>query len=232
MLAGIFLAVIVGALIIKWYSDTITYDATLYVYSVPDRLTVSYDNVKNQGLSSKTKHPVKSGEYTFTFKADGFSEYSTKLSIKKGEQKILVFALTPQTEAARRESAKDKYREVYDGVGSKKANQGAAKLEQSAPLVNKLPYYSRWWYVITCKPYRTADRTQRLGVCIVTSDKNSKEQVDQAMNYLKKNDTNLDRYDLKINGYPYPTSKEMRENTLMPCGGSQPSWCYIYPEEH
>ena len=63
------------------------FDATIYVYSIPDKLTMSYDNIKNQGISSRKDIKVKHGTYKFTFSSNGFEDYTTEITINKNEKK-------------------------------------------------------------------------------------------------------------------------------------------------
>ena len=224
------LAVGMIAFTIYRFVDNLKYDSTILVYTIPDSLTVSYDTIKDQKVTTRAKHAVKSGSHIYTFRAKGFADHQVKIDLKQGEEKKLFFAMKPLTEEAKKEAKKEKYNDIREAIGGHEATQGGAKISQESPLINKLPHYSRWFYIVTCNPYRTTDRSNRLGICIVTTDKTSQSQVDQALSYLKKHDKDIDKYDIKINGKIYPTAEELEKKRVVPCGGNNPPWCYMYTD--
>ena len=81
------LAVGMIAFTIYRFVDNLKYDSTILVYAIPDSLTVSYDTIKDQKVTTRAKHAVKSGSHIYTFRAKGFAEHQVKIDLKQGEEK-------------------------------------------------------------------------------------------------------------------------------------------------
>lgn len=205
--------------------NRLQYDSKLYVYSVPDSLTMSYDTVSSK-ITSKRDIPVKHGKYTYTFTANGFDPYTVELEIKKGETKTILFKLDPKTQDAIDEAKKDKYSEIYEGLAGQEISKGAEKLTQDNPVLSHLPIYKKWYYIMPCSPFRDRENRKNIGVCITTTDRYDESQVTDALNDLKALNVNLDDYDIKINDSIYPTEEEKKSGEAVPCGEGAPSWCY------
>lgn len=206
--------------------DRAQYDSKLYIYSVPDSLTMSYDTIKNTKITSKKDIPVRHGVHEYTFAAPGFDSYTVKLDIKKGETKTVLFKLNPKAQEAIDEANKDKYAEIYEGLAGQEISKGAEKLTQDNPILSHLPIYKQWYYIMPCSPYRERENETNIGICITTTDRYDETQVNDALNDLKALNVNLDDYDIKINDSIYPTEKEKQSGEAVPCGEGAPSWCY------
>lgn len=208
------------------------FDATLYIISAPDTLTVSYGDV-TQSITSKKPLAIKSGRHSFTFSANGFSSYTVELDISKGETKREVFALSPESDAAREELRNKKYSEVFDGVGSRKTAAVADKITANSPIAEKLPFNTRWYSIKPCAAYRTkTEENGRIGICITTppSSVGGDKYVDLALKRLEQWGVDKNSYDIKINSSPLATDKEVQDGIAVPCGKDKPSWCYHYPD--
>ena len=214
---------------IYYYINNLQYDSTLNIRSVPDTVTMSYDGV-TKTVKSNSAVSVRHGKHTYKFSAEGFDSYSIDIEIKKGEENYAVFALNPTTDKAKEEAKKSKYNVIYDGIASRKTTVMAEKISEKSPLVNHMPYYTRWYYIITCEPYRNTKESGHIGICITISGQDTNSSFNRAIEYLKKYDNNLDNYDIKINGSIYPTTKEIENGIARPCGGSSPSWCYNFAQ--
>lgn len=202
-------------------------DAALMVLSAPDRLQLSYDGVRNKNIKSKEKIPVYSGEKTLTFTADGFTPHTVTINAKKGEVVRLLFAMKPETEEARRELSKEKYAEIFEGLAGRKAAGKGRGIEEDNPILQKLPYQSRWISITPCTAQRTK-KPEAIAICIKTPLVDSEEHIDFAFKKLKELDKNYRDYEIRINGAPMPTESEIREKKAIPCGEGYPSWCYRF----
>lgn len=223
-----FILIIVVAIV--WYINNLQYDSKLKVYSIPSSLTMSYDNVK-QNITSKTDIKVKHGKYKFTFSADGFEQYTTEIDIKKDKENSVIFALNPLTKEAKNESKRSKYNDIREGIEGKLNKEGAAKLIKDNPIIRNLPINSGNFSIFPCAKYRKTTKTT-MGVCIKVTDPFIRPQIDAAFERLKKIDPDVvKKYDIKVNGYIWPTKEEIESNKVIKCGGiNNPDWCYTYPD--
>ena len=203
------------------------FDATIYVYSIPDSLTMSYGDVKNQRISSRKDIKVKHGNHKFTFSANGFESYTTEINISKNEKKNIIFALEPVTDEAKKEYAKDKYTDIKEGIAGKKGKEATRQLENKNPAIKSLPIHGRDFYIFPCDRYRSeGDKT--IGICITVTDYFNRSQIDEAFAKLKEKGINQEDYDIKVNNHIWPIEKEKSTGAVVQCRGSNPDWCYTY----
>lgn len=225
--------IIIAVFIIIFMSSTLysiylmQFDATIHIYSIPDRLTMSYDNIKNQNISSKKDIKVKHGSYKFTFSSDGFEDYTTTLTIGKNEAKNVKFELKPITDKAKKEYSSSKYTDVKEGIFNQNSIKSTQQLESNSPIIKDLPIYSDNFYIFPCDKYRsTSDKS--IGICITVTDYFNWSQINDAFNRLKKKGISLTDYDIKVNNRIWPTEEEKANGSVIKCKGMNPDWCYIY----
>lgn len=205
------------------------FDATIYIYSIPDKLTMSYYNVKKQNISSRKDIKVKHGNYKFTFSAEGFADYSTEITISKNEKKTIKFGLTPLTEKAKKEYSSNKYIDVREGIFNKNSIKSTQKLESQNPAIRQLPIHSKDFYIFPCAKYRsTSNKT--IGICINVTDYFNRSQIDDAFSKLQEKGISLTDYDIKVNNYIWPTEQEKASGHAIKCKGKNPDWCYTYSD--
>ena len=225
--------IVVGAFILffvislGFYVYSLQFSATLYIYSIPDKLQMSYDSINNKGVASKQDIKVRPGSYSYTFSADGFESYTVDIDIKANEKKNVLFSLKPLTEAAKKESLSEKYTDVKEGIFNKESLAKTQQLEEKNPDIKSLPLYGKNFSIFPCNRYRS-DGDKTIGLCIKVTDFFDRTQIDEAFAKLKEKNITPNSYDIRVNNQIWPTEKEISDGVVTKCGGFSPDWCYVY----
>lgn len=225
----------------KYISDNLLFQphGTATIYSAPFDVVVKHHKTTKKVSSSAkgVEIPLPVGEYDISFSAKGFSDYTKHVSVKdKGSYKI-AFQLTPITDEARRdiEENSSKYDPIYQSVYAVERDEymrdNPNPLGNS--LVGKLPYYGGKSYSIkVCSHYRDSlvDGQTRVGICIETLRDEPLLITDSIGKLEELLDTDIEKYDVKINGFIYPTREEIENGLVYDCSTLGLSFCYLYNE--
>lgn len=222
---GLFFIISLG-----FYIYSLQFSATLYIYSIPDKLQMSYDTIHNKNVMSKQDIKVRPGNHSYTFSAEGFESYTVSMDLKSNEKKNIVFALKPLSDAAKKESLNEKYTDVKEGIFNKESMKKTQNLEETNPIIKLLPLYGKNFSIFPCGRYRSnGDKT--IGLCIKVTDFFDKTHIDEAFAKLKEKGISPEDYDIRINNQIWPTEKEINGGLVKKCSGFNPDWCYIYTSD-
>lgn len=180
---------------------------SLIIKSVPDSLTMSYNNTVRTVHANSTTITIPTGKYTISFTADGFGAHSESMSIEDGKTYTVWFLLTPYSDAAKAEYANTKYASIKEGIAGYNSYKSSEQLVPKYPILKYLPINTLTYSIELCPPYASTDgRVAKIGVCITVTDSNDKDQVAAAVNELTSRSLNLSDYIIYVNNTQYQAS--------------------------
>lgn len=208
-----FVALVVAFVLYANSSMLFTPHGYLNINSVPESLSIAYNNTTQTVKANGNAIPMKPGTYTMSFTSEGFGAHSEKVVITKDQTSDVWFLLNPYTDTAKKEYADKKYNTVKEGIAGHNSYTSSQQLIPKYPALQILPINTLTYSLELCPPYATTDSSvSRIGICITVTDINDKSQIDAAISELTAKSYNPDDYLVTVNDHYYPTAKERANN--------------------
>lgn len=131
----------------RWFQDS----GTVRMVMVPDRATLKYDG-QTQSVEHGEDLKLEPREYAFTFQRQGFTDYTTNVSVEKDTVTELVVIMNAESEEAKKELEKVKYRAILEGIAGIKLKKDSQQAAQEYKLMNDIPFTTRDYTVYFCDP--------------------------------------------------------------------------------
>lgn len=178
--------------------------ATIRLSIAPEEFTVAINGVTRNAKTDDVI-TVAPGEIEIIVSREEFGSYSEKVTVKNGEEKEILAALEPKTDAARALLDSTKSQNVIQRIGGKKVEEGAKKLTDENPILNELPIKDRFYTIVVCNSEKYPDDKKKFAVCVRLFELEAKQS---AIDELARRGYSLDDYEVIFVDLTYENVRE------------------------
>lgn len=157
---GAFIALILGLTIYALIPR-----ATLVLSVAPEEMTLVI-NGASESVTTGQEITVSPGSITLELRRDEFDSYTETFDIKNGEKREILYALNPQTDAARELLKSVKSQRILERLAGIEVRKGADKIVESFPILNDLPINDKFYAIRPCTSRLYPQDTTKFAVCI------------------------------------------------------------------
>ena len=194
--AGAFVALIIGLIIFALIPR-----ATLILSVAPEEITLVV-NGSRQSIKTGQEITVTPGTISIELQRDEFDIYTETFEIKNGETREVLYALNPQTDAARELLKTVKSQRILERIAGVEVKKGAEKITQANPILKDLPINDKFYVISACSSKKFPDDTSKIAVCINLYDMAALKSAQKAI--VNKGYVLTD-YEIIVNDVSYTT---------------------------
>lgn len=130
----------------------------------PETATMSIDD-KTYSVKSGDSINFKPGEYVYKLSRDGFEEYTSKITVKSGNETELLAALKPTTEEARKLLLDVKSQIIVQRFYGINYSESISDISKEYPLIDILPIRARLYTISSCRSEKYPDDNSKIAIC-------------------------------------------------------------------
>lgn len=156
--------------------------ATIVLSVAPESFSVSVNEEEAKLYEMGDRLEVTPGTHRLTISRDGFEDYTTSVTIKNRDTFEVLYALTPQTDAARELLETERSQEIIQRITNQRMESELVEISKNYPIVEILPIRDKFFTVSTCTSEEFPDDTTKIAICVDLYEPQARASVSEVIN--------------------------------------------------
>jgi len=178
--------------------------ASLLFSVAPENVIVTI-NGHNHKIETGKTITVAPGDLSISVSSENFDTYTTTVTVKNGEEKELLLALKPQTDAAKKLLETPKSQEIIQRIANVNMKKFSQQLLKDYPILSVLPLKDKFYTVTSCPSQVHVNDLTKVAICVNLFNLQAKQS---AIDDISNHGFNIDDYELYFVDKSYDPSAQ------------------------